>query len=277
VYGTRVVKKLPQEDESKGGEDGDEGDYEDLDEEEEKWEVEVEVSLLGKLRPKYNPDMAIEFAGVKNVASKDGGVTETYDRVSPVVGMTYQQWADTFEEDQWGTLTDPRAINGGRGKWRRLSDLNLSELRFFTSTLQLLAHICAGRNASAQLLVKKLISVDVLLSALWSLRDLGRGSIRKRDWSRLVGASRESSAIYRDALAHLHSALIFLLRSLHIHSTMIDASSALTAGGGTGAGVGGSTGALLVWTLGEEEGSDDYEDVRGIVSNRIFRCVTDPL
>jgi hypothetical protein len=211
--------------------------------------VEVETSLYGKVRPKYSPDLVVEFSDFvkdgkpkSSLRQQPGGTIERYKPVSPDLDMTYEEWAE--QQD----MSQPNACDGN---WVLLKDLQPEQYRFLTAGLQLLGMLCAGRNGSSQELARALAPVDVLLSIMEDLADLSRALPDNTKKKKVAVADRPS----------LHIATITVLRNLYVHSVMLDA-------------IVESNDSTLVWTLGENPMPDDYEDVRLTVSNRIFSAST---
>jgi hypothetical protein len=207
--------------------------------------VLVEVSGFGKGRPKYAPDRAVEFKGVSvaDAAQRPGGASETYDLVSPVRGLSFEQWRDTADDvGDSGASAHPLLA----GRWTPLLSLDPAQLRFFASSVNLLAVLCAGRNGASQRLVKKLLPVDTILECLGELADLGL--TRQRD---------------KEGFAGLHTAFVRVLQTLHVQAAVLEKVSAATLEDST-----------LVWTLGEADVADNYDDVRAQVVNKIFSAST---
>lgn len=166
--------------------------------------VLVEVSGFGKGRPKYSPDKVVEFRGQSpsDMASQPGGVSETYDCISPTLGLTYEQWRDTA--DDYNEAAEPRHPLLA-GKWVGLQSLNSKQLRFFASSVNLLAVLCAGRKSASQRMVKKLLPVDTILACLEELSDLGLSQMRDKE-----------------DFASLHTAFVRVLQNLHVHAVALE-------------------------------------------------------
>lgn len=166
--------------------------------------VLVEVSGFGKGRPKYSPDKVVEFRGQspKDMASQPGGVSETYDLVSPSLGLTYEQWRDTADDyDEAAEPHHPLLA----GKWVALQSLDSKQLRFFASSINLLGVLCAGRNGASQRMVKKLLPVDTILECLEELSDLGLSQTRDKE-----------------GFAILHTAFVRVLQNLHVQAVALE-------------------------------------------------------
>jgi hypothetical protein len=166
--------------------------------------VMVEVSGYGKGRPKYSPDKIVEFRGQSpaEMAKQPGGVSETYDLVSPDKGLTYEQWRDIAEDFNEEAVPQHSQL---AGKWVALKSLDSKQLRFFASSVNLLAVLCAGRNGASQRLVKKLLPVDTILECLEELSDLGLSQTRDKE-----------------GFASLHTAFVRVLQNLHVQAVALE-------------------------------------------------------
>ena len=186
--------------------------------------------------------------------------------------MTWEQFQDLDSlqlEGEGGdedfSTTNP--MSGASRKWVAIEDLSEAQMRFFCATTELLASLCEGRNYTSQMIIRAVFPVDHLLAGMKAISDSGSVYLRSNriDPSPFgMGGeqTQESGKAKAETKSDMLAAFFSLLRRLYIHSAMLDVISNSV------------TDNTLVWTEGQTEAQDDYEDVKVRIRNKLFTVST---